>query len=214
VSLPEPPVLVITDRHQSRRPLEPLAQALFEGGCRWLSLREKDLDGPARRELLRRLVTLGQRYGATVMVHGDVEAAAAVGAAGVHLPAGVSPEDARRRLGDRALIGCSAHSSSELTKAAAGADYATLSPIFISKSKPGYGPPLGLDRLTAAARTGLPVIALGGIDEANAAHCLEAGAAGIAVMGGAMTAADPERMLARLIRVVGDRLAARAASRQ
>jgi thiamine-phosphate pyrophosphorylase len=207
VSLPAPPLLVITDRHQARRPLEEQAEALFAAGCRWLSLREKDLESGARIALLRRLVEVGGRYGAVIMVHGDVETVVAGGAAGVHLPDGVSPEVARRRLGPNALIGCSVHDGAALARvAAAGADYATLSPIFESPSKPGYGPPLGLERLAAAAAgAALPVIALGGIDEANAGRCLAAGAAGVAVMGAAMRA-EGEGMLGGLIRVVALRL--------
>jgi len=40
--LPVPPLLVISDRHQARQPLEQVAEAVFAGGCRWFSLREKD----------------------------------------------------------------------------------------------------------------------------------------------------------------------------
>ena len=61
----------------------------------------------------------------------------------------------------------------------------TLSPIFASASKPGYGPALGLERLAeVAAVSPLPVIALGGIeDEGSVRACLDAGAAAVAVMG-------------------------------
>ena len=211
MTLPDPPLLVITDRRQARQPLETVAEAAFVGGCRWLSLREKDLDAEARRALLRRLVILGRRFGATVAVHEDVEAAVAADAAAVHLPSNAIPPDARRRLGAAALIGCSAHDQSELaTAAAAGADYATLSPIFPSASKPGYGPPLGLARLACMIKaTRLPVIALGGVDATNAAACLRAGAAGVAVMGAVMAAEDPAVVMAGLIRTLGDALAAR-----
>jgi thiamine-phosphate pyrophosphorylase len=41
--LPEPPLLVITDRRQARAPLEDVAAAVFAAGGRWLLLREKDL---------------------------------------------------------------------------------------------------------------------------------------------------------------------------
>lgn len=209
--LPQPPILVITDRRQARRPLEAVAEAVFAAGGRWLSLREKDLDPAARAALLARLVALGRPYGAVVTVHEDIAAAIAAGAAGIHLPAGVSPEAARRALGADALIGCSAHAQSELAPiAAAGADYATLSPIFVSASKPGYGPALGCERLArAAAATRLGLIALGGITTENAAACIAAGAAGVAIMGSVMAAPAPGTVMAGLIKTLDEALAAR-----
>jgi thiamine-phosphate pyrophosphorylase len=197
VSLPLPSVLVITDRHQAKRPLEAVAADLFAGGCRWLSLREKDLPAAERLALLRRLVALARESGAIVTVHDDLDAASALGL-GIHLPAQASVADARRRLGAHALIGISAHSAKDVAAAAgAGADYATLSPIFLTQSKPGYGPALGLGVLRCARTP--PLLALGGVDAANAASCLAAGAAGIAVMGEAMRAPDPRGFMADLL---------------
>jgi thiamine-phosphate pyrophosphorylase len=202
-TLPEPPLLVISDRSQAARPLIEIAAAAFEGGCRWFSLREKDLPAAKRRALMAELVALGRRYGATTMAHDDINAVEAVGAAGVHLPSGGDPAAARRRL-PQALIGASAHSGAEaVAQLQAGADYVTLSPIFLTDSKPGYGPALGLDALAAAARTAPgPIIALAGINPDNAAQCLTAGARGIAVMGEIMRAADPEATVRRLIAAI------------
>ena len=211
MTLPDPPILVITDRRQARRPLEDIAAAVFAAGGRWLSLREKDLDPASRAALLARLVALGRGCGAIVGVHEDVAAARATGAAALHLPAGVLPRAARRALGVKALIGGSAHDEDEIAAlASAGADYATLSPIFPSASKPGYGPALGLDRLArAAAISRLDIVALGGVDDGNAASCIAAGAAGIAVMGSVMTALDPGSVMAGLIKMLRAALAAR-----
>lgn len=211
MTFPDPPLLLITDRRQARLPIEAIAAACFAAGCRWLSLREKDLDGAARIALLQRLVALGKPHGAQVMVHEDLAAAAAAGAAGVHLPGGVSPAAARRSLGPGALIGCSCHDAEEVASAAAaGADYASLSPIFPSASKPGYGPALGLGGLVAAAAaTRLPLIALGGVEAGNVADCIAAGAAGIAVMGGVMRSDDPGTVMAGLLKRLGAGLAAR-----
>ena len=100
---------MISDRHQARRPLEELAGAVFAGGCRWFSLREKDLPSAERRRLLGALVALGRRWGATVTVHQDIDAAAMADAGGVHLPSTGDPRAARARL-PGALIGASAHS--------------------------------------------------------------------------------------------------------
>jgi thiamine-phosphate pyrophosphorylase len=190
--LPAPPLLVISDRQQACRPIEEIADAVFAGGCRWFSLREKDLPPSERRALLAALVVIGRRYGASVTVHDDIDAAAVAGAAGVHLPSGARPEVARARL-PGALIGASAHSAEEASALLrAGADYVTVSPIFVTVSKPGYGPALGLDGLArVVAQASGPVIALGGITAENAARCCAAGAHGIAVMGEIMRAADP-----------------------
>jgi thiamine-phosphate pyrophosphorylase len=201
VALPDPPLLVITDRSQARAPLPEIAEALFRAGGRWLMLREKDLDAELRREMLRELVALGVPYGATVTVNGDLAAAEAAGAAGLHLPTGGDLEAARSALGPGALLGASAHSLEEAIAAAeSGADYVTLSPVFESASKPGYGPALGPAGLGAvAARLAIPVVALGGVAAGNAGACLTAGAAGVAVMGAVMAASDPAAALRDLL---------------
>jgi len=205
LKLPHPPLLVITDRRAARRPLEEVAAAAFAGGCRWMSLREKDIAHDERVALLRKLVVLGKEHGARVTVHEDIAAAQATGAAGVHLPSGGSPMAARAALGDGALIGLSAHDYDEIVRAETeGADYVTLSPVFETASKPGYGPALGLDELAdLAAKSVVPVLALGGIDARTAAACLAAGAAGIAVMGAVMGAADPRATTSALIAGLG-----------
>jgi thiamine-phosphate pyrophosphorylase len=204
--LPSPPLLVISDRSQAKRPLLEIAEAAFRGGCRWFSLREKDLPAQERRDLLHALLALGRRFGAAVTVHDDIEAAVAAGADGVHLPGAGHGDDpaAARRLLPQGLIGVSAHSPGEAAaQLKAGADYVTLSPIFLTESKPGYGPALGLEALEAAARLSPgPVIALAGIDERNAAACLAASAAGIAVMGEIMRATDPEAATRRLLAAI------------
>jgi thiamine-phosphate pyrophosphorylase len=200
VRLPAPPLLVISDRRQARRPLEQLAAAAFAGGCRWFSLREKDLSQEERHGLLAALVALGRQWGATVTVHDDMDAAMGAAAGGVHLASGGSPKTARARLPD-ALIGCSAHSAKEASALLdAGADYVTLSPIFLTASKPGYGPVIGLANLAeAAARAPGSIIALGGITAKNAPLCLAAGAGGVAVMGEIMRAADPRAVVEAIL---------------
>jgi thiamine-phosphate pyrophosphorylase len=201
--LPVPPLLVISDRSQARRPLEEVAEAALAGGCRWFSLREKDLPAAERRAMLAALVALARRYGAAIGIHEDIEAAITAGAGALHLPTGASPEAARDRL-PGALIGASAHSAEEAAALLeAGADYVTVSPVFVSASKPGYGPALGLDGLAnIVAHAPGPVVALGGITAENAELCLSAGARGVAVMGGVMRAADPQAAVAAILAAI------------
>jgi thiamine-phosphate pyrophosphorylase len=201
--LPDPPLLLISDRRQARRPLIEVAEAVFAGGARWFSLREKDLPPAERRVLLAKLVELGHRCGAVISAHEDIEAVIAVGADGLHLPSGGDPRAAKARL-PQGLIGASAHSAADAAaQLSAGADYVTVSPIFLTASKPGYGPALGLDGLARiVAEAPGPVLALGGINAENAAMCRAAGAAGIAVMGEIMRADDPQAIVTNLIRAM------------
>jgi thiamine-phosphate pyrophosphorylase len=193
------PLLVITDRHQARQPLETIAAAVARGGGRWLLFRDKDLAAPARRELAGRLAEIAAEQNFALSVSTDVDLAAAVGAAGVHVQAAAQVAPVRTLLAD-AVIGVSAHSVADVAAAAAaGADYVTLSPIFVTESKPGYGPALGTEALRAAAGHGIPVIALAGVTAATAAACLAAGAAGVAVMGEIMRADDPARIVCDLV---------------
>ena len=100
---------------------------------------------------------------------------------------------ARRALGEKALVGFSAHSVEEGQRAlAAGADYLLFSPIFPTTSKPGQ-PGVRVRALEAfcEAVAPAPVFALGGITPARVAACLDAGAYGVAVLSGILAAEDP-----------------------
>jgi thiamine-phosphate pyrophosphorylase len=200
--LPRPPVLLITDRRQARAPLPEVVAAALEGGCRWVSLREKDLPAEAQIALCRELMPLASACGARLMLHGDPRLAAEAGLSSVHLGAEGDVSTAREVLGKRAWISVSTHGVDEIEAAsAAGADAVTLSPIFATQSKPGYGPAVGLDALAqATARSTIPIIALGGIENASAGRaCFEAGAAAVAVMGVVMRAGDPAAIMAEII---------------
>jgi thiamine-phosphate pyrophosphorylase len=194
------PLLVITDRHQARHSIENIAAAVGRGGGRWLLLRDKDLAREERWDLAARLARIASQHGIALSVSTDVELAAAIGAAGIHLQAAAAVAPARRRLGPTAIIGVSAHALADVA-AAADADYVTLSPIFLTGSKPGYGPALGVAALHAAAAShDIPVLALGGVTADTAGGCLAAGARGIAVMGEVMRADDPGAVVAALTR--------------
>jgi len=94
MNVPDPPLLVISDHLQARRPLIEIAEAAFRGGCRWFSLREKDLATAEQRDLLRALVLLGHNFGATVTAHEDILSVVAAGAGGCICRAAAIP---RRR---------------------------------------------------------------------------------------------------------------------
>jgi thiamine-phosphate pyrophosphorylase len=116
------------------------------------------------------------------VVNDDVDAALRLGADGVHLGQGDAGAERAREAG--LLLGLSAGSVEEAWAAeAAGASYVGAGPVWATPSKPDAGPPLGLDGLAAiCGAVAAPVVAIGGIDAANAADCIRAGAAGVAVV--------------------------------
>jgi thiamine-phosphate pyrophosphorylase len=126
-----------------------------------------------------------RELGTTFVVNDDLEAAFELGADGVHL--GQSDPGAERARAAGLLLGRSAVTYDQALEAEA--DYLGVGPIWPSPSKADAEPPLGLaelERICGAVTT--PVIAIGGIDASNAAACIQAGAAGVAVV---RAATDP-----------------------
>jgi len=176
-----------------RTPLVPRGEALFESGLPGLLLRERDLDDAPFGDMARRLRVAADQAGGLLLVTNRLEAASQ-SAHGVHLGGGgPGAAEARRVLGDQALIGVSLHAGDDPEHPdRTAADYFFYSPVFATASKPG-APPLGLEGLSALCRaTARPVFALGGITPERAAACREAGAHGVAVIG-ALAGDEPAR---------------------
>jgi thiamine-phosphate pyrophosphorylase len=156
------------------------AKRAIEAGATVVQLRVK---APTAEIVERGLGFRG--LGATFVVNDDVEAALELGADGVHLGQGDDGAEVARARG--LLLGRSATTYAEAL--AADGDYLGVGPIWATPSKDDAGEPLGpgeLARICAVVRA--PVIAIGGIDSSNAAECIGAGAAGVAVI---RAATDP-----------------------
>jgi thiamine-phosphate pyrophosphorylase len=204
MKLPHPPLLLVTDRRQARQPLTEVVAAALAAGCRWISVREKDLPEDEQIVLVRTLLPMTRRHDARLTLHGDAALAELSGADGVHLPSRADPVAARTMLGPGKLIGVSIHTVTEAEAIDPDAvDYALAGPAFETPSKPGYGPEIGRIGLAEIARASrVPILAIGGLNSARAAEVLAAGPLGIAVMGGVMRAADPGQEVRALIATV------------
>ncbi|MGC4887768.1 thiamine phosphate synthase [Micromonospora sp. DT227] len=176
-------VVLLTDRRVARGLLVEVVAAAVDGGVRWVVLREKDLPRAERLALAVELRAVLADVGGTLIVAGpdplDGDA--------VHLPAAGPYPPPRLRL-----VGRSCHDAAELARLTTE-DHATLSPIFPTRTKPGYGPALGPEGLRELiAASPVPVLALGGIETPDQVRaCVDAGAIGVAVLGALMRAPDP-----------------------
>ncbi len=194
-----PPLLVLTDRHQASLPLIEVVAAVIEAGARAVVLRETDLLRAERTELAATVAPLIHDVGGLLL-----SAAEALPLCdGIHLraPSRTSTAGSAAQP-NNAVVGQSCHDADEVHAAqTGGVDYVTLSPVFLTHSKPGYGPALGVARLAdLIAQTAVAVYALGGIETPDQVRaCRQAGAAGVAVMGTVMRSEDPGRVVGDLL---------------
>lgn len=185
-------LLVFTDRSMcpgggDLAALRAVVATAVEYGARAVVLRERDLPAADRARLVLDARAIVEPPGGALITAGpDGDA--------VHLSAR-DPFPAVRP----GLVGRSCHDAAEVARAGAeGCDYVTVSPVFGTPSKPGYGPALGLAGLAELIPGAPAAYALGGVRPSDVAGCLAAGARGVAVMGPIM----------RTPRIVEDYLAA------
>jgi len=157
------------------------ARAAVEGAT-VLQLRKKDLPTPGLVDEGLPFRHLCKLHGVAFVVNDDVEAAIALGAEGVHL--GRDDPGAEKAISAGLMLGTSASSVEEARAGeAVGATYIGAGPVWETPTKLDADPPIGLEGLTwICEAVSIPVIAIGGIDATNAADCLSAGAAGVAVV--------------------------------
>jgi thiamine-phosphate pyrophosphorylase len=181
------------------RLLDTVEQALL-GGARLIQYRDKSADAVRRLTQARLLNTLCQRYQVPLIINDDVELAAAVGAAGVHIgkddPALTT---ARTRLGQNALIGVSCYNRLSLALAAeqAGADHVAFGAVFPSPTKPTEVRASITLLREARAALRIPIVAIGGITPDNAPLLLDIGVDALAVVSGVFGQPDIRAAAAR-----------------
>jgi thiamine-phosphate pyrophosphorylase len=170
-------------------------QQLILGGVTAIMIREKDLSFDELCNLAKPVVALCRDHGVLSIISRFPSVALELAADGVHLGHDGPPvAEVKQNLPATMCLGVSCHNQQELLHAKeAGADYATLSPVFAPTSKPAFQTPLGLSQFTTlVAKIDMPVVALGGISVHNQENCLNAGAVGVAAIGNLYCAADPQ----------------------
>jgi thiamine-phosphate pyrophosphorylase len=172
---------------------EPLLRAALRGGVDIVQLREKSLP---RREIELAALTfrrLCDTYSALFVVNDDPDLARACDADGVHIGQDdLAATEVREAVGPDAIVGLSTHAEEQIAASAEQpVDYISAGPIWETPTKQGR-PAVGLELIShAAANAAHPFFAIGGIDPANAAQVVEAGARRLCVVRAIRDAEDP-----------------------
>lgn len=187
---------------------EPLLRAVLGAGVDMLELREKELGDEELIEAAEPFRRLAADHEAPFILNDRPDLVEACGAGGVHVGREDAPvADARRLLGEDAIIGLSTHSPEQVDAACeadpeARPDYISVGPIWETPTKEGR-PGTGLDLIEYAARHAtLAWFAIGGIDPSNVGEVAAAGAERLAVVRAIRDAEDPEAAARELRRAV------------
>jgi thiamine-phosphate pyrophosphorylase len=207
---------IVDPERAGGRDVVELARLLAEGGATLVQLRDKKSDTRPMIEAARGIKAALAPLGVAFVVNDRVDVALAARADGVHIgPDDMMPEDARALLGPDAIIGVSVKTIAAAEAAPIGMiDYAGVGGVYATLSKEQTSPPMGpegLARIAAVLRRRaphFPIVGIAGIDVANAAAVIAAGADGVAVISALSLAPDPAAA-ARALRAVVDGMLAK-----
>ncbi len=194
----------VTDRAWTgEQTLYQQVEAALKGGATCVQLREKDLGEEEFLSEALELSALCRRYGVPFFVNDNVEIALRCGADGVH----VGQEDmaaarVRQLVGDRMMIGVSAHSVEEaLAAVAAGADCLGVGAVFATSTK-ADAEVLPKETVRAiCAAVDVPVVAIGGISRENLSQLAGTGVDGVALVSAIFGAPDIQEACRELRRL-------------
>ena len=192
---------IIDTQYLGSRSCDDLTQQVLEGGAKIVQLRHKDKPERKLLNTAKNMKTLCSEYDALFIMNDRLDIALAADADGLHIGQDDMPlRDARRLLPLDKIIGCSVDNIEQANEAeAAGADYIAFGAIFPTQSKNDIET-VGLKALAEIKKaTGLPLVAIGGINAKNAPDAITAGADSVAVISAIMQAESPKEATMRII---------------
>ena len=192
--------VIVDQAVESELPVEVFTTEVIEGGATCIQIRCKDESTRSIMEFGRRVLGVASRAGIPVIINDRVDVALATGAQGVHLGEGDMPiADARRTCGDTMIIGATVRDIASARAASdAGADYIGVGPVFATRLKPALDP-LAPGVIAGIRREiSLPIVAIGGINDMNAAIPLGEGADGVAVISALRQCKSPKEAASQL----------------
>lgn len=198
-----PPIYPIIDNSISpSNKIKEIAQDMVAGGARIIQFRAKGLFSKEFLESALIIRRITKDSGVVFIVNDRVDVALLADADGVHLGQDDLPvKEARKLLGANKIIGYSTHNMREALEAKKlPIDYISFGPIFPTKTKPDAQTPKGLKGLAEARKAvDMPIVAIGGITEANMRHAFMEGVDSVAMISDILTSADICKKVKKLI---------------
>jgi thiamine-phosphate pyrophosphorylase len=195
MSLILPKIYPITDTQVSGLSHAGQVERLIAGGAKLIQLREKHAQ-PDKfySEALKALEIARRAADVKIIINDRVDIALSLKADGVHLgQEDMPPAEARKLLGNQAIIGFSTHNLEQIKKALLQpVDYIAFGPVFPTLTKNDPDPVVGLEQLSEIKQVvgNVPLVAIGGINSENYRKVFAAGADSIALISAIVS--DPE----------------------
>jgi thiamine-phosphate diphosphorylase len=199
-----PKIYPITDRRISGLSHAEQVEKLIEGGARFIQLREKHLAPKDFYLEAEKALAFARARNVKIIINDRVDLASALKTDGVHLGQDdLPPAEARKILGETAIIGFSTHSVEQAIAAVKfPVDYIAIGPIFETSTKENPDAVVGIESLRQVRKSigAFPLVAIGGITHENARLCLEAGADSVAVISCLLN--EPEKIAEKTIELI------------
>lgn len=166
--------------------IEKMVEDAIVGGTTILQFRSKNLNSCEKENCARKVLSITQKYNIPLIIDDDVMLAKKINADGVHLGLSDMPVyEARGILGPDKIIGATAKTLEQSKAAKAyGADYIGTGAAFATTTKTDTYQISHDTILDIAKNTGIPVVAIGGINLSNISSLKGLGIAGVAVVSG------------------------------
>ena len=181
-----PKIYPITDTRIAKISHVAQVEKLIEGGATFIQLREKYASPEDFYEAAQLALEYARKRGVKIIINDRVDIALALKADGVHLGQDdLPPEEARKILGGKAIIGFSTHNLEQAIHAAKlPVDYLAIGPIYATATKKNPDQTIGLEgiRTVGKAVGDFPLVVVGGINYRNLPEIFESGADSAAII--------------------------------
>ncbi|MEH0007818.1 MAG: thiamine phosphate synthase [Flavobacteriales bacterium] len=199
--------LVTDSALASRDQIPEIVEQAVWGGVTMVQLREKTADTKTRLQIAFALKETLIGYAVPLIINDRVDVALAVDADGLHIGQRDMPyEMARKLLGGDKIIGLSVENMRQVEDAnQLDVDYISISPVFVTPTKPEAKNAFGIEGLKRAVRISKhKTVAIGGIHLENVSEIIRAGVDGVSVVSAIVKAQNPSSAAAELIKNISD----------